>query len=76
MPYYRVQLYVSGQWDGNPSQEIIADSAHAAAENATGETLVGRGMVADLRASVWEADQPDRKGLYFFREPNSAGGVA
>ena len=73
MPIYQVQLYISGKWDGNPSHGVEADTAHAAAEFAAGEVLLGRGKVADFRASVWEADQPYRKGLYFYRVPEPAG---
>ena len=68
-----MQLFNSGRWDGNPSQEIEADTAYAAAEFAAGETLLGRGKVADFRASVWEADTPYRRGLYFYRAPKPTG---
>jgi hypothetical protein len=73
MPIYRVQLFISGTWDGYPSQAVEAGSAHAAAEHVAGEPLVKRGAVADFRASVWEADKPDQRALSFYQAPPSAG---
>lgn len=70
MPAFRVQLYIAGEWDGNPSQEVTADTAHAAAELVAEETLLGRGRVKDFRASVWESDRPYRRALFFYRDPS------
>ena len=69
MPVFRVQLYNSGKWDGQASQEVLADDPHAAAEFVAGENLVRHGSVEDFRASVWLAEEPYEKGLYFYRMP-------
>ena len=74
LPLFRVQLYNSGEWDGNPSQEVIADDSSSAAERVAGEPLTVHGRVKDFRASVWYADQPQIKGERFYRvtEPRVA----
>jgi hypothetical protein len=69
VPHFRVQLYNSGQWDGQPSFEVLADDPQSAAEYVANEELARHGSVENFRASVWEADQPHIKGLYFYRIP-------
>jgi hypothetical protein len=69
LPLFRVQLYNFGQWDGNPSHEILAEDSLSAAEHVAGEQLTASGVVTDFRASVWYADQPNILGERFYRMP-------
>jgi hypothetical protein len=70
LPLFRVQLYNSGQWDGNPSHEIQAEDSLSAAEHVAGEQLSASGVVGNFRASVWYADQPHIPGERFYRMPD------
>jgi hypothetical protein len=73
LPLFRVQLYYLGQWDGNPSSEVVAEDTLAAAEFVAGEQLTVRGSVKDFRASVWYADHPHITGEKFYRVPDQQG---